>query len=118
MEIECIIFSLMGDYSKIAEELEKELPNQEENKSTPLEKIPRSQLQNMYLERVDENNKLRNEVISLATKYNKLLSDSVTEIRSLKKELDEIYRKYASMSAEFGEMNHFVQEAARIAKKE
>lgn len=91
-----VFFALAGDYSKVAEEIEKEL-NQKSNDSNEIvDKLP-----------VDD---LR----ALARKLSKDNADKERTIFLMKEELNELYLKYDAMCAAFGEMNHFIQEAAKV----
>lgn len=95
-----VIFSLVGDYSKVEEEIEKELNKpQKETSMLILDKLPVNDLRALVKKLSDDNvNKDR-------------------EISLMKEELNELYLKYDVMSAAFGEMNHFIQEASRVPNR-
>ena len=90
-----VYFALVGDYSKVAEEIEKEL-NEQKTSNTIVGKLP-----------VDD---LR----VLVRKLTKDVSDKERTISLMKEELNELYLKYDAMCVAFGEMNHFINEAAKV----
>lgn len=91
-----VIYSLVGDYSQVAEEIEKELEGKSDTSSKIVDKLS-----------VDD---LR----TLVGKLSKENVDKEQTISLLKEELNELYLKYDTMCAAFGEMNHFIREAAKV----
>lgn len=91
-----IIYSLVGDYSQVAEEIEKELEGKSDTSSKIVDKLSVSDLQTL-VGKLSKENIEKEQTISL-----------------LKEELNELYLKYDAMCAAFGEMNHFIQEAAKV----
>lgn len=94
-----MIFSLMGDYSRVAEEIEKELDKPKEASIEIVDKLS------------------VNDLRALAKKLSKDNTKKEREILLMKEELNELYLKYDAMCAAFGEMNHFIQEASRVPNR-
>lgn len=91
-----VIFALTGDYSKVAEEIEKELSKEKGVSSEMVDKLPVGDLR------------------ALVRRLSKENIDNKQTISLLKEELNELYLKYDAICAAFGEMNHFIQEAAKV----
>lgn len=92
-------FALLGDYSKVAETVENELnpPPCPQTAPTAAPDGENGYLKGLCREVLKKNNALREE--------NGLL----------KEELNELYLKYDQMSAAFGEISHFVRQAAAVS---
>lgn len=85
-----VIFALTGDYSKVAEEIEKELSKEKGVSSEMVDKLPVGDLR------------------ALVRRLSKENIDNKQTISLLKEELNELYLKYDAICAAFGEMNHFI----------
>lgn len=91
-----VIFALTGDYSKVAEKIEKEWSKEKGVSSEMVDKLPVGDLR------------------ALVRRLSKENIDNKQTISLLKEELNELYLKYDAICAAFGEMNHFIQEAAKV----
>ena len=93
-----VIFSLVGDYSRVAEEIDKELNDREilGKESKIVDKLPVDDLK------------------EIVKKLSKDSTRKEREISLMREELNELYLKYDAMCAAFGEMNHFIQEASKV----
>ena len=96
-----VIFALTGDYSKVAEEVEKELSKEKSKEMCRpmIEKLSVNDLRELTKKLIEANSE-KDDTISL-----------------MKEELNELYVKYDALCAAFGEMNHFVQEAGKVAER-
>ena len=97
-------FSLVGDFSKVAEEIEKELDEQKQDESS--EQI------NKLIDKMS--------ITELKEKVLNLTKDNVNQaqtILNLRRELDEVYDKYKAIYADFGEINYFLREAFKVSTR-
>lgn len=97
-----IIHSLLGDFSKTAEAIEKEL--EKEPSHTKTVKITPELIDNL------SEDKSKALCKALLKECQSLREDNA----SMKDELNETYLKYDQISAAFGELNHLAQEASQV----
>lgn len=93
-----VLFSLVGDFSKVAEEIEREL----KKRDTDSEEI-----NDMSVNKLKE---------SLKTLEKENVTQAQT-ILNLRRELNEVYDKHKAIYAELGEVNYFLREAFKVSTR-
>lgn len=93
-----VLFSLVGDFSKVAEEIEREL----KKRDTDSEEI-----NDMSVNKLKE---------SLKTLEKENVTQAQT-ILNLRRELNEVYDKHKAIYAELGEINYFLREAFKVSTR-
>ena len=93
-----VLFSLVGDFSKVADEIEREL----KKRDTDSEEI-----NDMSVNKLKE---------SLKTLEKENVTQAQT-ILNLRRELNEVYDKHKAIYAELGEINYFLREAFKVSTR-
>ena len=99
-----VLFSLVGNFSKVAEEIDKELDEQKQDESS--EQI------NKLIDKMS--------ITELKEKVLNLTKDNVNQAQTifhLRRELDEVYGKLKTLYAEIGEVNYFLREAFKVSTR-
>lgn len=99
-----VLSSLVGDFSKVAEEIDKELDEQKQDESS--EQI------NKLIDKMS--------ITELKEKVLNLTKDNVNQaqtILNLRRELNEVYDKHKAIYAELGEVNYFLREAFKVSTR-
>lgn len=105
-----VVFSLLGDYSHVADEIEKELfeaPEPCEEKECEFEKADARFLEQLSAKELQE-------LCIGVVKANTGLKE---ENALLREELDDLYPQYDAMAASFGEVSQLLKEAAAVLSK-